>query len=1205
MPGQCHLFLLTYMVAVAIHVSLAFNIDMTNTDVYTGEKEDFFGYKVLQFISGMNKGIIVTAPLQLNGSGGICKPEKNQSIQCFNPEDIHRENKTMPVKNLGLSIAANSTGSQFTVCSPSVAHECNDNSYLNSICYKITHNLQQVSNFTPDFQECTKKTVDLAFLFDGSASMTGQEFTKNKDFIVDIMDSLMNTSIKFAAVQFSSNYRKVFDFNDYQAGRALDKLKEEPHMKSLTNTYRALKFVLDDILENPDAGASRDALKVLVIITDGDPSDTDRQGIIKRYADKNILRFVIGVKVAKLDKFRAIASEPTEKYAFKIENYDGLTGILENFQKRIFKMEGSHVARAGDISGEMSQSGFSAVFHNDNLILGSVGSNSWRGSLQELHGLKKTQLEDPHMPEDSYMGYSVSVGDKNNAPLYFTGAPRFEHKGQVILFKHNGTDWVAAQRLDGEQVGSYFGAELCSVDIDSDGNTDFLLVGAPLFYQPQEKTEGQLYVYTLTDEMQLKSELNVTAPSMGRFGMTISSLTDLNGDGLRDVAVGAPLEDGNRGAVYIYLGDRRRGIRSPFSQRIIGEEIKPGMRFFGQAIDGSIDLGEDGLPDIVIGSQGTAAVLRSRPVFHVRAHLSFQPEEITTEKFDCVDKTDKSFPMVTIKTCFEMVETTKSKAGAMNSGLNISYTLNVDPMRKTYRGFFETVEKSRNLTKTRVLRDKETCFNSSIYMPSCVKDTLSPLIIKLNFSQVESDSGDAILNVDSKRQAVVEVPFEKQCVKKDTCIAELEVDFHFTTPVLLVTEDNYFNVSVKLSNHGDDSYNTSLTMYYPPGLSFSRMTLAEATRPTLHSCHDLEGVLDKTTCGISLPVYRSRSAATFNTSFYIMTDYEWNDTISMTITGKSDNGNINSTKSNSLTKSIPVQYEIKMAVSVREGSIPYLNFTEDDYAPKKMETIYQISNPGLKAFPVTVSLFFPTKLEYNFELENYNVSVQENKTQCHITNMKSENCLPEKHCKIIECDTFILDKESTTEFTLSGYAQFRDLKLYVQNIAFLKKYIGDSGEVKFKSTVHVRYDKQQYVLDSRKQENKDGVTGEKSDETGLWRDNNPTMKWAEVRVEFIIPPNRQLIIFTGVGVGLLLLIIIGIIMFKLGCFKRRYTRDMMEEEEEATFQTESTPAPTNGQLSQSETEDKSDQLSEEKQLLDDCEANGSKPPAEDTDEELE
>jgi len=66
--------------------------------------------------------------------------------------------------------------------------------------------------------------------------------------------------------------------------------------------------------------------------------------------------------------------------------------------------------------------------------------------------------------------------------------------------------------------------------------------------------------------MLLKEELNVTAPSLGRFGSTIASLADLNGDGLRDVAVGAPLEDNNRGVVYLYLGDKHKGIRNNSSQ---------------------------------------------------------------------------------------------------------------------------------------------------------------------------------------------------------------------------------------------------------------------------------------------------------------------------------------------------------------------------------------------------------------------------------------------------------------------------------------------------------------------------------------------------------------------------------------------------------------------------------------------------------------
>lgn len=67
-------------------------------------------------------------------------------------------------------------------------------------------------------------------------------------------------------------------------------------------------------------------------------------------------------------------------------------------------------------------------------------------------------------------------------------------------------------------------------------------------------------------QVELDSVQTVTSTSMGRFGTTISYLADLNGDGLRDVAVGAPLEDDRRGAVYIYLGDKQSGVRSAFSQ---------------------------------------------------------------------------------------------------------------------------------------------------------------------------------------------------------------------------------------------------------------------------------------------------------------------------------------------------------------------------------------------------------------------------------------------------------------------------------------------------------------------------------------------------------------------------------------------------------------------------------------------------------------
>lgn len=50
-----------------------------------------------------------------------------------------------------------------------------------------------------------------------------------------------------------------------------------------------------------------------------------------------------------------------------------------------------------------------------------------------------------------------------------------------------------------------------------------------------------------------------------RFGSAIAALSDVNMDGLNDVIVGAPLENHNSGAVYIYNGHKRT-VRTKCSQ---------------------------------------------------------------------------------------------------------------------------------------------------------------------------------------------------------------------------------------------------------------------------------------------------------------------------------------------------------------------------------------------------------------------------------------------------------------------------------------------------------------------------------------------------------------------------------------------------------------------------------------------------------------
>lgn len=48
-------------------------------------------------------------------------------------------------------------------------------------------------------------------------------------------------------------------------------------------------------------------------------------------------------------------------------------------------------------------------------------------------------------------------------------------------------------------MGSYFGSELCPVDINMDGITDFLLVAAPFYHIHGQ--EGRVYVYRLNKQV--------------------------------------------------------------------------------------------------------------------------------------------------------------------------------------------------------------------------------------------------------------------------------------------------------------------------------------------------------------------------------------------------------------------------------------------------------------------------------------------------------------------------------------------------------------------------------------------------------------------------------------------------------------------------------------------------------------------------------
>ncbi|KAF0299492.1 Integrin alpha-9 [Amphibalanus amphitrite] len=332
------------------------------------------------------------------------------------------------------------------------------------------------------------------------------------------------------------------------------------------------------------------------------------------------------------------------------------------------------------------QAGISVHFakNGTELLLGAPGVYNWKGSVVRLSGdtdlnvggnqrrRRRRQADyyqalsvprilnslfTEELEENDYFGYSVSSGEfKDDGHTYYVaGAPRASHGyGKVYIFDFPPNDLTGMEVVlsrTGSQVGSYFGGVVLGLDVSGDGRPE-LLVGAPLHSQqpaldaaPTGLEEGRVCVYQNLGVGQLSEQpLVLTGDRVirGRFGSAVASVGDLDMDGYNDIAVGAPYEENQRGAIYIYLGGAT-GLNPEYSQKLLASELSPALRGFGISISHGLDVDDNkyagndnpSSPDVAVGSylSGEAVLLRAQPVLRFHAHLS-----PSTDKLQPTDK---------------------------------------------------------------------------------------------------------------------------------------------------------------------------------------------------------------------------------------------------------------------------------------------------------------------------------------------------------------------------------------------------------------------------------------------------------------------------------------------------------------------------------------------------------------------------------------
>uniref|UniRef100_A0A5F4WKH9 Integrin alpha-V n=1 Tax=Callithrix jacchus TaxID=9483 RepID=A0A5F4WKH9_CALJA len=630
--------------------------------------------------------------------------------------------------------------------------------------------------------------------------------------------------------------------------------------------------------------------------------------------------------------------------------------------------------RSQDIDADgqgFCQGGFSIDFTKaDRVLLGGPGSFYWQGQLISDQVAEIISKYDPNVYsikynnqlatrtaqaifDDSYLGYSVAVGDFNGDGIddFVSGVPRAARTlGMVYIY--DGKNMSSIYNFTGEQMAAYFGFSVATTDINGDDYAD-VLIGAPLFMD--RGSDGKLQeVGQVSVSLQRTSGNFLTTKLYGfevfaRFGSAIAPLGDLDQDGFNDIAIAAPYggED-KKGIVYIFNG-RSTGLNTVPSQILEGQWAARSMPpSFGYAMKGATDIDKNGYPGAFLSIPRALRFFQARPVITVNAGLEVYPRYLFNNSY-CDYCSDGK--------------------GALPRKLNFQVELLLDKLKQKgaiRRALFlhsRSPSHSKNMTISR--GGLMQCEELIAYLrdESEFRDKLTPITIfmeyRLDYRTAADTTGlQPILNQFTPANISRQAGFVLTCSDQKK---------------IYIGDDNPLTLIVKAQNQGEGAYEAELIVSIPLQADFIGVVRNSEALARLSCAFKTENQTRQVVCDLGNPM-KAGTQLLAGLRFSVHQQSEMDTSVKFDLQIQSSNlfDRVSPVVSHQVDLAVLAAVEIRGVSSPDHIFLPIPNWehkenpeTEEDIGPV-VQHIYELRNNGPSSFSkAMLHLQWPYKYNNN------------------------------------------------------------------------------------------------------------------------------------------------------------------------------------------------------------------------------------------------